>query len=150
MTITSDLNGQPEMDTAMNIDSPNAPPPQSNRSLQSEPTCRARAQTEPYQPLPQYTVGYVYSSEMLLHSSLTGHPEQPERISRIRKAIQNEELLDKMKQIRIRPVYREEALLVHTQEHWDKVLAIQCEYGLDYSQLATRINLLIGGSVPQL
>ncbi|KIM64995.1 hypothetical protein SCLCIDRAFT_113779 [Scleroderma citrinum Foug A] len=84
-----------------------------------------RAQSEPYQTLPAYTVGYVYSSEMLLHSSLHGHPEQPERISRIRKAIQDAKLLSKMKQIPIRPVYRGEALLVHTQEHWDKVLAIQ-------------------------
>ena len=87
-----------------------------------------RAQSEPYQTLPAYTVGYVYSSEMLLHSSLHGHPEQPERISRIRKAIQDAKLLSKMKQIPIRPVYRGEALLVHTQEHWDKVLAIQGEY----------------------
>lgn len=86
-----------------------------------------RAQSEPYQTLPSYKVGYVYSSEMLIHSSLHGHPEQPERISRIRKAIQDAKLLSRMKQIPIRPVYRSEALLVHSQEHWDKVLAIQGE-----------------------
>lgn len=90
---------------------------------QDDQVCRA--QSEPYQTLPKYTVGYVYSADMLLHSSLHGHPEQPERIARIRKAFQDSKLLSKMKEIRIRPVYRNEALLVHSQEHWDKVLAIQ-------------------------
>ncbi|KIJ18774.1 hypothetical protein PAXINDRAFT_71358 [Paxillus involutus ATCC 200175] len=84
-----------------------------------------RAQSEPFQPPKQHTVGYVYSADMLLHVSLHGHPEQPDRISRILEAIQGANLLSKMKQIPIRPVYRNEALLVHTQEHWDKVLAIQ-------------------------
>ncbi|KAL4078462.1 hypothetical protein V8B97DRAFT_1865803 [Scleroderma yunnanense] len=112
------MNGPSELaNSAMNVDGEEA--------QQSKDPQNLRAQSEPYGKLPVYTVGYVYSSEMLLHSSLHGHPEQPERISRIRKAIQDAKLLSKMKQIPIRPVYRGEALLVHTQEHWDKVLAIQ-------------------------
>ncbi|KAG9316543.1 histone deacetylase clr3 [Chiua virens] len=84
-----------------------------------------RAQSEPFQVVNEFTVGYVYSQEMLLHASVHGHPEQPDRITRIFEAILGAKLIPKMKQIPIRPVYRKEALLVHTEEHWDKVLAIQ-------------------------
>lgn len=86
-----------------------------------------RAQSEPFQVPEQFTVGYVYSTDMLLHVSLHGHPEQPGRISRIFDALKGANLISKMRRIPIRPVYRNEALLVHTEEHWDKVLAIQCE-----------------------
>src|SRR5882757_8658226 len=86
-----------------------------------------RASSVPHR-LPHFTVGYVYSSDMMLHASETGqHPEQPERIARIRMAIRDANLLQQMKQIPIRPVKKDEALLVHSQEHWHKVLAIQCE-----------------------
>lgn len=90
---------------------------------------RPRAQSEPLHAPEQFTVGYVYSMDMLLHASTHGHPEQPRRISRIFEAIQGAHLISKMKEIPIRPVYRNEALLVHTEEHWDKVLAIQCKCG---------------------
>lgn len=93
------------------------------------PAPRLRAQSEPFRVPKQFTVGYVYSTDMLLHASLHGHPEQPSRISRIFEAIQGANLISKMKQIPIRPVHRNEALLVHTEEHWDKVLAIQCKCG---------------------
>lgn len=93
------------------------------------PAPRPRAQSVPLHVPKQFTVGYVYSMDMLLHASLHGHPEQPNRISRIFDAIQGAHLISKMKQIPIRPVYRNEALLVHTEEHWDKVLAIQCKCG---------------------
>lgn len=75
----------------------------------------------------QFTVGYVYAAEMMEHLSLHGHPEQPERISRILAAIVAEHLHTRMKRIPIRPVKRDEALLVHSEDHWDKVMAIQCE-----------------------
>jgi histone deacetylase 6 len=89
-----------------------------------------RASSVPHR-LPHFTVGYVYSSDMMLHASETGqHPEQPERIARIRMAIRDANLLQQMKQIPIRPVKKDEALLVHSQEHWHKVLAIQCELRL--------------------
>ncbi|KAH7913895.1 histone deacetylase clr3 [Hygrophoropsis aurantiaca] len=62
---------------------------------------------------------------MMLHVSRHGHPEQPGRISAIRNIIRDRGLLSKMKQIPIREVKKQEALLVHSEEHWDKVLAIQ-------------------------
>jgi hypothetical protein len=73
-------------------------------------------------------VGYVYSTEMMAHVCLNGHPEQPERISRIFESIRDAKYLDKMKCIPIRPVKRSEALLVHSEDHWDKVLEIQREF----------------------
>ena len=96
---------------------------------ETSPPPRPRAQSEPFRAPKQFTVGYVYSMDMLIHASLHGHPEQPDRISKIFQAIQGATLIQKMKHIPIRPVYRNEALLVHTEEHWDKVLAIQCECG---------------------
>jgi histone deacetylase 6 len=77
--------------------------------------------------LPDFTVGYVYSSEMMQHYSPQGHPEQPARISRIMDAIKAAHYHVKMKRLPIRPVKREEALLVHSEDHWDKVQAIQCK-----------------------
>jgi histone deacetylase 6 len=75
----------------------------------------------------QFTVGYIYAAEMMEHLAIHGHPEAPERISRILAAIVAEHLHTRMKRIPIRPVKREEALLVHSEDHWDKVIAIQCK-----------------------
>jgi len=77
--------------------------------------------------LPDFTVGYVYSTEMMQHYSSQGHPEDPQRISRIMQAIQAAHYHIKMKRLPIRPVKRDEALLVHSEDHWEKVQAIQCE-----------------------
>jgi histone deacetylase 6 len=123
----TDMNGQ--LDGApMDVDdqdTQNTP----DRVQRPSPPPRPRAQSEPFRVPNEFTVGYVYSMDMLIHASLHGHPEQPDRISKIFQAIQGASLLSKMKHIPIRPVYRHEALLVHTEEHWDKVLAIQCECG---------------------
>lgn len=75
----------------------------------------------------EYTVGYVYSSEMMVHACLKGHPEQPERISSIFQAIKDAKYHLRMKQLPIRPVKRSEALLVHSEDHWEKVLDIACK-----------------------
>ena len=91
---------------------------------------RARAQSVPYNSIiPNYTVGYVYSSEMTMHLKLGDdpHPEQPLRIVRIWKILVEKEYTKKMFWLPIRTVRREEALLVHTEDHWDKVQAIQCK-----------------------
>jgi len=91
---------------------------------------RARAQSVSYNPIiPNYTVGYVYSSEMTTHLKLGDdpHPEQPLRIVRIWKTLVEKEYTKKMLWLPIRTVRREEALLVHTEDHWDKVQAIQCK-----------------------
>lgn len=93
-------------------------------------TVRPRAMSVPYNPtLPNYTVGYVYSSEMTTHLKLGNdpHPEQPQRIVRIWKTLAEHQYTKKMLWLPIRPVNREEALLVHTEDHWDKVQAIQCK-----------------------
>jgi len=55
------------------------------------------------------------------------HPEQPLRIVRIWKILVEKEYTKKMLWLPIRTVRREEALLVHTEDHWDKVQAIQCK-----------------------
>jgi histone deacetylase 6 len=96
-------------------------------SVQWSATESLRASSVPLRPS-EFTVGYVYSSEMMQHYSPQGHPEQPERISRIMQAIKDAHCHMKMKRLHIRPVKREEALLVHSEDHWDKVQAIQCEF----------------------
>ena len=73
-----------------------------------------------------FQVGYVYSSKMMTHSCHRGHCEQPERISRIFDILKQNGCLAEMKQLPIRRVLREEALLVHSQSLWDKVLALHC------------------------
>ena len=75
-----------------------------------------------------YTVGYVFSSEMTSHFSPHGHPEDPERIKRIHSALIAARHTEKMKRLPIRPVWKEEALLVHSEDHWEKVAAIQSEF----------------------
>jgi histone deacetylase 6 len=88
--------------------------------------------TEPLN-LGDCNVGYVYSAEMMVHICLKGHPEEPERISRIFQAIKEVQYLARMRQLPIRMVSREEALLVHSEDHWDKVLGIQCKYSFQAS-----------------
>lgn len=75
-----------------------------------------------------FTAGFVYSAEMTSHFSPHGHPEAPERISRIWLAIVEAHFNKKMKWIPIRPVHKQEALLVHSEDHWDKVNAIQRKF----------------------
>jgi histone deacetylase 6 len=87
---------------------------------------RPRASSEPL-VAPNYTVGYVYASEMLGHFSPLGHPEKPLRISRIHDILKVNSLLKKMKRIPIRNARRNEVLLAHSEDHWDKVMAIQSE-----------------------
>jgi histone deacetylase 6 len=78
---------------------------------------------------PDFSVGYVYSSEMMSHFSPQGHhPEQPQRIQRIWVALKSGQLTEKMKWIPIREVRRDETLLVHSEDHWNKVIALQCEF----------------------
>ena len=78
------------------------------------------------QKLIEPKIGYVYDEEMLLHACLApdGHPEQPDRITRIYNTLLSSSVISHMKRIPARPVEREEALLVHSQILWDKVMAI--------------------------
>lgn len=88
------------------------------------PPPRPRAASVPLHPS-ALTVGYVYAAEMTAHFNPAGHPECPDRIVAIYQALVMAHYSPKMKLIPIRPVRREEALLVHSEDHWDKVLAIQ-------------------------
>ncbi|KAF9049799.1 histone deacetylase complex protein [Panaeolus papilionaceus] len=83
-----------------------------------------RASSVPIHP-PNYTVGYVYSSDMMSHFCPGGHPEQPARIQRIWQNLVHHQLTKEMKWLPIREVQKHEALLVHSEDHWDKVIAIQ-------------------------
>ena len=82
------------------------------------------------QNIVDYQVGYVYDSRMLMHSCLSGHPEQPSRIRNIHDTLKNAGLLSKMKKLPIREAERDEILLVHSEHLWDKVMAIssECEW----------------------
>jgi len=112
---------------AMDIDDDNRAASSKSKSIR---TC---VPSVPHNPvIPNYTVGYVYSSEMTMHLKLgeDPHPEQPSRIVRIWKTLVEKEYTKKMLWLPIRTVRREEALLVHTEDHWDKVQAIQCKKSL--------------------
>ncbi|KAF8806401.1 histone deacetylase complex protein [Phlegmacium glaucopus] len=110
----------PSPSDSMNVDSDVVSP----RVAMSIPAQRPRATSLPANP-PDYTVGYIYSSEMMSHFSPHGHPEQPARIQQIWQTLVRDQLTKKMKWLPIREVRRDEALLVHSEDHWDKVIAIQ-------------------------
>ncbi|KAJ7783256.1 histone deacetylase complex protein [Mycena metata] len=107
-----------------------APPSESVNPLPVnavEPTPpKPRASSVPLHPS-DATVGFVYSAEMATHFSLSpdGHPEAPDRILRIWNAIVGKHYHSRAKSIPIRPVLKEEALLVHSEDLWDKIEAIQ-------------------------
>lgn len=85
-------------------------------------------------PLPvarrPFSVGYVYDIQMQLHRAIhgspDGHPEEPERISHIYSLLVANKLISQMKEIPCREAIREEILLVHSEDHWDKVQALAC------------------------
>lgn len=82
---------------------------------------------------PLSRVGYVYSPDMLVHYKRDDiqekvedeHVERPERLRRIMSVLKEQGLLPKMKELHIRPVLKHEALLVHSEDHWNKVMALE-------------------------
>lgn len=117
----------PSTEMAMDVDeqvTQVTPVPGSARSLYSQ---GMRASSLPIRPQ-EFTVGFVYSTEMMIHFDPNGHPEQPERISRIHDALEEARCLSQMKRLPIRPVRKEESLLVHSEDHWDKVRDIQSKF----------------------
>lgn len=118
-----------------------------------------------YPHVPRYNVGYVYSSEMLKHFSMrdSEHVERPARIEKIWDLLREKQCLDKMYNIPIKPLQKQEALLVHTENHWQKVLAFermtaeQIEQSAEYydtlslyvGQGTTRAALISCGAVIQ-
>ncbi|KAG8906932.1 Histone deacetylase hda1 [Tulasnella sp. 403] len=79
-------------------------------------------------------VGYVYDTRMMGHAEIPRgtehddddtHPEQPQRIERIDRCLQEGGCREQMHLLAIRHMRKDEALLVHSEDHWDKVAAIQ-------------------------
>lgn len=112
---------------SMDVDNEAGPSTLGAKTVDSSVARRPRASSLPLNP-DNFAVGYIYSSEMMSHFSPHGHPEQPLRIQQIWHTIVRDQLNKRMKWIPIREVRKEEALLVHSEDHWDKVIAIQCEY----------------------
>ncbi|KAL6305042.1 histone deacetylase complex protein [Sparassis latifolia] len=110
----SQVNGHPGSDT---LQQP------SSASTRRDTQPRASS-LPPSLKTPEIQVGYVYSTKMMMHSCVHGHEEQPERISRIFDILKDASCLTKMRRLPIRPVLKEEALLVHSEALWDKVQAI--------------------------
>ncbi|SJK97611.1 related to Histone deacetylase clr3 [Armillaria ostoyae] len=95
------------------------PPVQTSGPLRPSSPKGPRASSVPLVPS-EFTVGVVYSTEMTSHFSLQDHPEQPARISHIWHTLIVNKCNTKMKWLPIRPVHKQEALLVHSEDHWDK------------------------------
>ncbi|KAK0473129.1 hypothetical protein EDD18DRAFT_1227323 [Armillaria luteobubalina] len=85
-----------------------------------------RATSAPLADVVRPHVAVVYSSEMTCHRPLIEeHFEQPARITRIWETITAAGCTLKMKRIPIRPAHKNEVLLVHSEEHWDRVQALR-------------------------
>ncbi|SNX85548.1 related to HDA1 - histone deacetylase A [Melanopsichium pennsylvanicum] len=77
-------------------------------------------------PFDQYRTGYVYSSDMTLHSNPIDpeHPERPLRIWQIYTQFKANRLFERMKKITIREVLEDEVRLVHDQGIWKGVMDV--------------------------
>jgi histone deacetylase 6 len=66
--------------------------------------------------------GYIYDPAMMLHTHPTeDHPETPDRIGIIFREMRIQGLHARMKSLFFGPVARHHAMLVHSEDHWDKV-----------------------------
>lgn len=89
---------------------------------------------EPQADKPMASTGYVYDTRMLDHWPMIQpdedeypHPEQPARISKIYFALRTAMCFKKMRKISTRFLEKHEAMLIHSEDHWDKVEAIASE-----------------------
>lgn len=86
-----------------------------------------------------HRTGYVYDPLMMLHcadgytptaddkeDSGGGHPEEPMRIRRIFTRLAEHGLIKRMKKLPFKEVTYEQTMLVHSQDHWDKVQGTEC------------------------
>ena len=122
-----DPNADSAAHDGMDVDGQPAPAATQAQAQASAPPHHARPRASSVPAVlreSRFQVGYVYSSKMMTHSCVRSHCEQPERISRIFDILRKNGCLERMKQLPIRRVLREEALLVHSQSLWDKVLAL--------------------------
>ncbi|KZT43546.1 histone deacetylase clr3 [Sistotremastrum suecicum HHB10207 ss-3] len=93
------------------------------------------------------TTGYVYDVRMMAHADARDHPETPERIVRIHNLLKANQLLSEMLYIPVRLITRQEVLLVHSEDHWNKIESIQymdqdqiTESQSFYDQLSLYVN----------
>lgn len=77
---------------------------------------------------------YVYDQRMLQHwppfapdDEDSHHPERPRRISTIYSILKETLCLKNMQKIPTRSLEKFEAMLVHSEDHWEKVEAIERE-----------------------
>ena len=89
---------------------------------------------EPQEDKLMAKTGYVYDTRMLDHwptiqpdENEYPHPEQPARISKIYFALRTAMCFKKMRKISTRFLEKHEAMLIHSEDHWDKVEAIASE-----------------------
>lgn len=108
-------------------------PPPFNRLIKPLPirSSNPRSLSLPPQTLlvkkPPPRTGYVYDGMMMNHQhTAEDHPEKPERILTIFQLMQSEGLVKRMVRLPVVPVRRNRAMLVHSEDHWDKVEQIAC------------------------
>ncbi|KAI0317227.1 histone deacetylase complex protein [Amylostereum chailletii] len=120
-------NGHTSASTsAMDVDPPALPAgaqTASNGPPLAHPMTR-RAASVPLH-MQRFNVGYVYATEMMLHSSEQEHPEKPARIARVHDVFKLNGLVANMKRIPIRLAKREEVLLVHSEQVWEDVAKLK-------------------------
>ncbi|TDL21411.1 histone deacetylase clr3 [Rickenella mellea] len=98
------------------------------------------------------TVGYVYDTQMLLHVDRTSdHPEAPARILEIYRCFETGGVLKRMRRVPVRKVRKAEVLLVHSEDHWDKVETIASmteEMIIDSDAYYSHLSLYVCPSTP--
>jgi histone deacetylase 6 len=91
-------------------------------------------------PSRMYRTGYVFDHLMMLHCAdgyqptadevlddAGGHPEEPMRIKRIFTRLADMGLIKRMMKLPFKQVTMDQALLVHTEDHWHKVQGTESE-----------------------
>ena len=68
------------------------------------------------------TTGIVFSEELKRHDTGKGHPESPERIDAVARALRDPSLQEKTRSLVLRAAEREEILLVHWDRLYEEVL----------------------------
>ncbi|KAF8590865.1 histone deacetylase complex protein [Ramaria rubella] len=109
---------------------------------------------------PTGSTGYVYDSRMLDHWPTIEpdepefpHPEQPARISKIYSALRTAMCFKRMRKIATRALEKHEAMLVHSEDHWDKVEAIAMmdeEAIRNSEEYYERLSLYVHKHTPQV
>jgi histone deacetylase 6 len=133
------------MQDAMDIDPPPSLPLANTMQTSKSKDVRP-ASAPPYNAVQQTKekmkqTGYVYDPTMMAHVHLVeDHPEQPERINIIYKEMTAQGLKARMKSLFFGTVTRQHAILVHSEDHWDKVEQIARK---QTTELLSRVQGLI-------